>query len=147
MFKKALQGAISASMLLNGMIVYTPVVLNAQESKAKSTQTQTISNLVAKTTDNSLRVEKTIGDNFVKLPSIKAETNFTFSATVQFVNPGDGQRSAALMFGIKDGLTDEVMQLRQMSIKTIIRQLVSGDMDLVTLLGVINHFYPKKTLT
>lgn len=45
MLKKALQGAISASMLLNGMIVYTPIVLNAQENKAKSTQTQNVLSL------------------------------------------------------------------------------------------------------
>lgn len=107
MIKKVLQGALSASMLLSGIVVYSPVIVNAQEQSSQTMQTQNVSNLVSRTTNNSLRVEKKYGDNFVNLPSLKAETNFTFSATVEFVNPNDGQKSAALMFGIKNGMTDD----------------------------------------
>ena len=107
MIKKVLQGALSASMLLSGIVVYSPVIVNAQEQSSQTMQTQNVSNLVSRTTNNSLRVEKKDGDNFVNLPSLKAETNFTFSATVEFVNPNDGQKSAALMFGIKNGMTDD----------------------------------------
>ena len=68
MIKKVLQGALSASMLLSGIVVYSPVIVNAQEQSSQTMQTQNVSNLVSRTTNNSLRVEKKDGDNFVNLP-------------------------------------------------------------------------------
>ena len=63
MIKKVLQGALSASMLLSGIVVYSPVIVNAQEQSSQTMQTQNVSNLVSRTTNNSLRVEKKDGDN------------------------------------------------------------------------------------
>lgn len=67
MIKKVLQGALSASMLLSGIVVYSPVIVNAQEQSSKTMQTQNVSNLVSRTTNNSLRVEKKDGDNSMSL--------------------------------------------------------------------------------
>lgn len=67
MIKKVLQGALSASMLLSGIVVYSPVIVNAQEQSPQTMQTQNVSNLVSKTTNNSLRVEKKGGDNSMSL--------------------------------------------------------------------------------
>ncbi|MGN1275582.1 MAG: GH32 C-terminal domain-containing protein [Floccifex sp.] len=107
MFKKALKGAISASMLLNGMIVYTPVVLNAQESKAKSTQTQNVSSLESRI--GQVIVNNTGENNFLRLSTVQAQTNFTFSADVTFTNPEE-QQSAALVFGIRNGDTNDSLK-------------------------------------
>ena len=60
MINKVLQGALSASMLLSGIVVYSPVIVNAQEQSPQTMQTQNVSNLVSKTTNNSLRVEKKV---------------------------------------------------------------------------------------
>ena len=107
MLKKALQGAISASMLLNGMIVYTPIVLNAQENKAKSTQTQNVLSLESRIP--KVVIENNGGNNFLRLATVQGQTNFTFSADVTFTNPNE-QQSAALVFGIRSGNTDDSLK-------------------------------------
>ena len=107
MLKKALQGAISASMLLNGMIVYTPIVLNAQENKAKSTQTQNVLSLESRIP--KVVIENNGGDNFLRLATVQGQTNFTFSADVTFTNPNE-QQSAALVFGIRSDNTNDSLK-------------------------------------
>ena len=107
MLKKALQGAISASMLLNGMIVYTPIVLNAQENKAKSTQTQNVLSLESRIPQ--VVIENNGGDNFLRLATVQGQTNFTFSADVTFTNPNE-QQSAALLYGIRSTDTNDSLK-------------------------------------
>ena len=71
MLKKALQGAISATMWLSGIKVDTPIVLNAQENKAKSTQTQNVLSLESRIP--KVVIENNGGDNFLRLATVQGQ--------------------------------------------------------------------------
>ncbi|MGM9889314.1 MAG: GH32 C-terminal domain-containing protein [Floccifex porci] len=107
MIKKVLQGALSASMLLSGIVVYSPVIVNAQEQSSQTMQTQNVSNLESRIPQ--VVIENNGGDNFLRLATVQGQTNFTFSADVTFTDPNEEQ-SAALLYGIRSTDTNDSLK-------------------------------------
>ena len=107
MIKKVLQGALSASMLLSGIVVYSPVIVNAQEQSSQTIKTQDVSNLESRIPQ--VLIGNNGGDNFLRLATVQGQTNFTFSADVTFTNPNE-QQSAALLYGIRSTDTNDSLK-------------------------------------